>query len=116
MPVPDVLSDIDAVGEYLAGLIGDEDLPGRAANRQRLKVDLVSLKQTASDIVSLESEYASGTTPHQLLERASGSLSPEQTAHLFPQDTGAADKAKIAELEAQLAAMKAGAEAGDGEV
>ncbi len=103
----DVLAELDSVGEHLHGLMGEEDLPGRHSNRLQFTGVLKDLRQIAENIVNLEKEYASGVTHKQRLEKSMGSeLSSAQVAHLGVEPDLSVDKARIAELEAQLKALK----------
>jgi hypothetical protein len=96
----DVLAELDSVGEYLLGLIGDDPKPGQDANKSDLLSRLFHLKTVAQNISELHALYSSGVT-HEQLVRSSRGLSEADTAA----------QARIADLERQLAEARGGSSA-----
>lgn len=108
----DVLKELDSAEAYLNQLIGEEPLDGQASNKKDLALRMAPLRALAQNIVELAAEYSSGVTPRQRMSKAIGQeLTHDQTKHMWPagdSDYSAnADQARIAQLEAENAALRA---------
>lgn len=97
----DVLAELDSVEQYLRDLIGSDPAPGHDANLAAMDSVFARARDLTQNTVELAAEYGSGVTHEQRVANSMG---------VKPADAEA--QAKIADLEAQVAALKAGASDG----